>query len=75
VAERFGADAQLLGDEADGAVALASLGRGLVDEPDGSLLQLRWIPPLGRAGPVIVCHGSIILQGMEPPPKSVRFRC
>jgi hypothetical protein len=35
-------------------------------------VRQRWIPPLEGAG-LVVCHDSMILQGMESPPKSVRF--
>ncbi len=74
VADRLGADAQLVGDLAHRAVALTLLGDRLVDQPDGPLLQLRWIPPLDPGARVrSFCHGSIFLQGMEPPSNPVRF--
>lgn len=75
MADRLGSDAELPRDLADGAVALALLGRRLEHEPDGALSQLWWIPALERPGGVVLCHDSMILQGMESPPKSVRFSC
>ena len=54
-------------------MALALLGRGLEHEPDRALSQLWWVPALERPGGVVWCHDSIFLQGMESPPKSVRF--
>lgn len=54
-------------------MAIASLGGRLGDEPDRSLSQFRWIPPL--AGSAFLCHDSMFLQTMESPPESVRFSC
>jgi hypothetical protein len=65
VAQRLGADAELSRHETDRAVALAVLGGRLRDQPDGSFLQLRGIPPLDRAGREVFCHGSIFLQGRK----------
>jgi hypothetical protein len=42
LAERLGPDAELMGDAADGALFAAPLDR-LHDQPDGALLDLRWI--------------------------------
>jgi ABC-type amino acid transport substrate-binding protein len=49
VAQRLGADAQLLGHPAHRAVALTLFGGRLEDEADRSLPQLWWIPPLDLA--------------------------
>jgi hypothetical protein len=49
LAQGLGTDAELPRHETHGTVALAVLGGGLGDQPDGSLFQLRGIPPLDRA--------------------------
>jgi hypothetical protein len=73
LADGLRADAEVFRHLPDGPVALALLGGRLEHEPDRALFQLRWIPPLEWEGGVVWCHDSMILQGMESPPKPVRF--
>lgn len=72
--ERFRSDAELLSDAGHRAVAITSLGDRLGDEPDGPFPELGWIPPLGWACVVVVCHDSMFLQTLESPSMSVRFK-
>jgi len=72
LAQRLGADTELLGHPRDHAEPLAALAGGLVDHSDGPLSELGRIPPLERAAAVF-CHDSMFLQAVESPSKSVRF--
>src|SRR5450756_2695000 len=72
LAQRLGADTELLGHTGDHAEPPAPLAGGLVDHSDGPLSELGRVPPLERAAAVL-CHDSIFLQAVESPSKSGRF--
>src|SRR5450756_784534 len=75
LAQRLGADTELLGHPRDRAEPLTPLAGGLEDHPDGPFSELGRVSPLERtAGAAVFCHDSIFLQAVESPSKSGRFK-